>query len=130
MLTNKLSKSSMGVLRGTGGVGGWQWGKRSLGFSNFQGFGSFFWRVVAPFLENQSPLFREHFIHRKAIVPYVQLSTNCGLDNSFTAQILLSFYRKPILQLVDNCTYGTIAFLCIKSSLPHCKKLFGPPRRY
>ena len=60
---------------------------------------------------------REFFIHGKAMVPYVQLSTNCGLDNFITMQILFSLYQEPILQLVDNCTYGTIAFPCIKSSL-------------
>ena len=26
-------------------------------------------------------------------------------------------YQKPILQLVDNCTYGIIALPCVKSSL-------------
>ena len=51
------------------------------------------------------------------MVPYAQLSANCGLDNFITVQILFSFNYKPILQLVDNCTYGTIAFPCIKSSL-------------
>ena len=35
---------------------------------------------------------RELFIHGKAIVPYVQLSTNCGLDNVITAQILFSLF--------------------------------------
>ena len=39
------------------------------------------------------------------------------LDNFINVQILFSLYQKPILQLVDNCTYGTIAFQCIKSSL-------------
>ena len=33
---------------------------------------------------------RELFIHRKAIIPYVQLSANCGLDNFITVQILFS----------------------------------------
>ena len=32
----------------------------------------------------------ELFIHEK--VPYVQLSTNCGLDNFISVQILFSFY--------------------------------------
>ena len=59
---------------------------------------------------------RELFIHGKATVPYVQLSTNCGLDNFITVLVLFSF-KKPILQLVDNATYGTIAFPCVKSSL-------------
>ena len=35
---------------------------------------------------------REFFIHGKAMVPYVQLSTNCGLDNFITVQILFSLY--------------------------------------
>ena len=60
---------------------------------------------------------RELFIHGKAMVPYVQLSTNCGLNNFITVQILLSLYQKPILQLVDNYTYGTLSFPCIKSTL-------------
>ena len=46
-----------------------------------------------------------------------ELSTNCGLDHFTKTQILLFIYQKPILQLVDNYTYGTIAFPCIKSSL-------------
>ena len=49
------------------------------------------------------------------MVPYVQLSTNCELDNFITLQFLL--YQKPILQLADNCTYGTMAFSGIKSSM-------------
>ena len=48
---------------------------------------------------------------------YVQLSTNCGLDKLLTVQILFSLSYKPFLQLVDSRTYGTIAFLFIKSSL-------------
>ena len=72
--------------------------------------------VFATFVSrNISP--RELFIHGKAMVPYVKLSTNYGLDNSITVQFFFSLYLKPILQLVDNCTYGTIAFPCIKSSL-------------
>ena len=43
---------------------------------------------------------RELFIHRKALVPYVQLSTNCGLDKLITVQILFSLYQKPIIQFV------------------------------
>ena len=48
----------------------------------------------------------------------MQLSTNCGLDNFITVK-KISFYlhQKFILQLVNNCTYSTIAFSCIKSSL-------------
>ena len=64
---------------------------------------------------------RELFMHGKAMVPYVQLSINCGLDNFTTVQNLFSLYQKPILQLVDNCTYGTIAFPCIKSFLLRVK---------
>ena len=60
--------------------------------------------------------FRELFIDGKAMVPYMQLSTNCVLDNFITVQILFTLYQKLILQLVDNYTYGTIAFSCIKSS--------------
>ena len=60
---------------------------------------------------------KELFIHRKAMVKYVRLSTNSGFENFITVQILFSLHKKPILQLVDNCTYGTIAFPCIKSYL-------------
>ena len=62
-------------------------------------------------------LSRELFTHGKALVPYAQLSINCGLNNFITVQILFSLYYNTILQLVDNCTNGTIAFPCIKSSL-------------
>ena len=34
----------------------------------------------------------ELFIHGNAMSPYVQLSTNCGLDNFITAQSLFSLY--------------------------------------
>ena len=30
---------------------------------------------------------------------------------------ILLLYKKPILQLVDNCTYGNIAFPCEKTSM-------------
>ena len=48
--------------------------------------GSFFYR------SSYIQLTREFFIHGKAMVPYVQLSTNCGLDNFFTVQFLFSLY--------------------------------------
>ena len=66
----------------------------------------------------------ELFIHRKTMVLYVQLSTNCRLDNFITVQILFLMYQKAILQLVENCKYGTIAFPCIKSSLVKATKVF------
>ena len=60
------------------------------------------------------------------MVLYVQLSTNCVLDHFITVQILFLKYQNPIPQLVDNCTYGTIAIPFIKSSLVSrlkCKSL-------
>ena len=54
-----------------------------------------------------------------AMVPYVQLSTICGLDKFITVQILFSLYQKPITQLVAKCTYGIMAFPCLGQS-PHC----------
>ena len=51
------------------------------------------------------------------MVPYVRLSTNCRLDNFITVKNIFSLHQKPILELVDSCTYGTIAFPYIKSSL-------------
>ena len=61
---------------------------------------------------------RELFTPEKAMVPCVHLSTNCGLDNLITVQILFLLYYKPILQLVDDCTYGTIAFPCMYRQSP------------
>ena len=56
------------------------------------------------------------------MVPYVQLSTNCGLDNYITVQILFLLYHKPILQSVDKNTYGTIDYRCIKKKGKKCNK--------
>ena len=39
------------------------------------------------------------------------------LDNFITVHIYFLLYQKPILQWVDNSTYGTIAFPCMKSFL-------------
>ena len=57
------------------------------------------------------------------MVPYVQLSTNCGLNDFINVKNILSLHQKPILLLVDNIKYGTIAFQCVKSSL---NKHFSP----
>ena len=56
--------------------------------------------------------------------PYVQLLNNFGVDSFITVQILFSLYQKPILQLVDNCTYVTIAYPFTKSSL-HAKSFLN-----
>ena len=44
------------------------------------------------------------------MVPYVQLSTNFGLGYSSSNKNIFSLQQQPILQLVDNRTYGTMAF--------------------
>ena len=51
---------------------------------------------------------------RKLFLDKYENGTNSGLDSFITTKTIL---HAPILQLVDNCTYGTIAFLYIKSSL-------------
>ena len=38
------------------------------------------------------PSTRELFIHEKAMVPYVQLSTNCGLNNFINVQLLFLLF--------------------------------------
>ena len=65
----------------------------------------------------------------KAMVPYVQLSTNCRISFWYNVNKICTVIKLSSTQLVDNCTYGTIAFLCIKSSLKqpikqHCKEIF------
>ena len=46
----------------------------------------------------------------KAMLLYVQLSTNCGLGYPSSNKNIFSLQQWPILQLVDNCTYGTMTF--------------------
>ena len=70
---------------------------------------------------NEDKLVSKLFIPAKVMVPYVQLSTNCGLDNFITVQILFSLYQKAYSSVGWQLTYGTIAFLCIKSSLSQWK---------
>ena len=70
---------------------------------------------------------RELFIHREAMVAYVQLSTSCRLDfwcNEINTCRALLELSSP--NLVDKCAYGNIAFPCIKISLV---KLVTPPYR-
>ena len=54
----------------------------------------------------------------KGMVPPVQSSINCGLGSFQHAQNILSLLQQPILQLVENCTCGTLPF-----------HLYGPTRR-
>ena len=44
------------------------------------------------------------------------LSTNCRIDNENKTWTVI---KLSSWQLVDNCTYGTMAFPCMKSSLPY-----------
>ena len=82
-------------------------------------FGLIVFLALSEYFGQSSETFdRELFIHRKAPYTVCAFSTNGGLDNFITEQILFSLCQKPILQLDDSCTYGTIAFLCMKSSLP------------
>ena len=67
---------------------------------------------IRPQLSGKRGLLRQGTLFGKVLLPYVRLSTKCGLDEFITVQILLILYQKPILQLVDNCTFGTIAFPC------------------
>ena len=60
---------------------------------------------------------RELFIQGKAMVPYVQLSTNCRIGFWYNENKVCTVVKLSSPQLVDNCTYGTIAFPSIKSSL-------------
>ena len=60
---------------------------------------------------------RELFIHRKAMVPYVQLSINCRIGFWYIKSKICAMIKWSRPQLVDNCIYGTIAFPCIKNSL-------------
>ena len=48
---------------------------------------------------------------------YIQYPVKNTYNNFITVKAIISFHQKPILQLVDSCTYGTIAFPCIKISL-------------
>ena len=47
---------------------------------------------------------KEFFIHRKAIIPYVQLSTNCRIGFWFNEKIYLTVLKLSNPQLVENCT--------------------------
>ena len=67
---------------------------------------------------------RELFIHGKAMVPYVQLSTNCRIGFQYNENKICTLINLTSPQLVDNCLYGTIAFPCIKSSLVFIKLTF------
>ena len=60
---------------------------------------------------------RELFIHGKGMLPYVQLSTNCRIGFLYKENKIYTVTKLSSPQLVYNCTYGTIAFPCIKSSL-------------
>ena len=59
---------------------------------------------------------RELFKHGKAMVPYVQLSTYFRIGFWYNEKNYIVI-KLSSPKLVDNCTYGTIAFPCIKSSL-------------
>ena len=51
------------------------------------------------------------------MVPYVQLSTYFRIGFWHNENKICSVIKLSCPQMVDNCTYGIIAFQCIKSSL-------------
>ena len=55
-------------------------------------------------------LSRELFIHGKAMVPYVQLSTNCRIGFQYNENRIYTMKNMSSPVLVENCAYGTIAF--------------------
>ena len=50
-------------------------------------------------------------------LPYEQLLTNCRIGFYYKENKIWTAKKLSSPQLVDNCTYGTIAFPCRKSSL-------------
>ena len=63
---------------------------------------------------------RELFIRKKAMVLYVvQLSTYFRIGFWYNGNKICTVIKLSSPQLVDNCTYGAIAFPCTKSSLNH-----------
>ena len=56
------------------------------------------------------------------MVPYVQLSTNCRIGFWYNENKICTVIKLSSPQLVENSTYGTIAFPCIKSSLDQIDK--------
>ena len=57
---------------------------------------------------------RELFIHEKAMVSHVQLSTNCRIGFFCSKKIHLTAVKLSSPQLVDKYTYGAIVFPCIE----------------
>ena len=51
------------------------------------------------------------------MVPYVHLSTNYRIGCQYSENKICTVIKLSSPQLVGNCTYGIIAFSCIKSSL-------------
>ena len=58
-----------------------------------------------------------------AMVPQVQLSTNCRTGFQYNEDKICTLINLSIPQLVDNCTYNTIAFPYTKSSLALTKEI-------
>ena len=69
------------------------------------------------FLLYSIPWHRELFIHWKTMLPYVQLLTNCRNSFWFNENKICIVIKLSSPQFVDTCSYGTIAFPCIKTSL-------------
>ena len=65
----------------------------------------------------QKPTCRELFIHGKAMIPYVQFSTNSRIGFWYNENNIFTVIKLSRPQLVGNYTYHTIAFSSIKSSL-------------
>ena len=60
---------------------------------------------------------RELFIHKKAMVPYVQLSTYFRIGFWYNENKICTVIKLSSPQLIDICTYGTIAFQYMKKRL-------------